>query len=194
MEIRRPRGCRGAGHQARRRGSFCFARPVRHGLRSYARLTLLSLSNVATTTTTTTSTTDGLYDLGYRPMVANADGLFHNACHHVPYVQSECSAFGAAVVIPKVLLNDDRVVVNACGSDMNVIPNVLLNDACGSDVNATPTVLLNDDQFVVDACGLDTNAMPYCSFNGGRHVVGACWSDMTFISNVLVNHGVVCNV
>ena len=73
-------------------------------------MTLLSLSNVDTTST---STTDGLYDLGYRPMVADADGLFHNACHHVPYVQSECSAFGAAVVIPKVLLNSDRVVVNA---------------------------------------------------------------------------------
>ena len=104
-------------------------------------------------------------------MGTNAAVLFHNACHHVPCVQSE-----------KVLLNDDRVVVNACESDMNVIPNVLFNDVCGSDVHATSTVLPNDDQLVVDACGLDTNAMPYCSFNGGRHVVAQSWRCMSCLS------------
>ena len=86
-------------------------RPVRHGLRTYSRLTLLSLINVATTTSTTI---DPLYDLGYRPMGDDADGLLsYNASYHVPCMQSECTTFGTAVAIPKVLPNTDRFVVNA---------------------------------------------------------------------------------
>ena len=62
--------------------------------------------------------------------------------------------YGVALRIcgPDVLLNDDRFVVDAGGSDMNVIPKGSLHNdrcvanACGSDMYAIPKVLLNDDR------------------------------------------------
>ena len=54
-------------------------------------------------------------------------------------------------------------------------------DACGSDMDAIPTVLLNGDQLVVGVCDSDTKAIPSCLLNDDRCVVDACGSDMNAI-------------
>ena len=73
-----------------------------------------------------------------------------------------------------------------CGSDVNVIPRVLVNND-RSDMNAIPTVLLNSDRFLVDACTSDMNGTPKVLLNDDRFVSGACGSDMNVIPRVLVN-------
>ena len=113
--------------------------------------------------------------------------------------------------IPSCLLNGDRLVVDACGSDITH-RNLLIDDrigternqlidACGSDMNVIPTALprslnvsdmnassclLNGDRAVVNACRSDVvgacvsdmNAIPSCLLNGDRVVVDACRSNM----------------
>ena len=88
-------------------------------------------------------------------------------------------------------LNDDRVVVGACGSDMKVIPLCTLNGgqlvvgACGSDMNVIPSCSLNGGQPVAGACRSDTrgsnmNVIPSCVLNGDRIWSGQLYSAIVF--------------